>query len=279
MSYKNLLVHLDNDGRCAERIGIAAKLAVDFEAQLAGLYLVQQPRIPGAVRAALGDDFFREQHDAWRHNQVTRMQSQFSGQAARAGVAAAEFRESGDNADATIAMHARYADLLVLGQDDPREQYSMVEPGFPGRTMLASGRPVLIIPYAGGFTEIGRRILVPWNASREAARAVIDALPFLLRADKVMVLAVNPMKTADHGEMPGADIGLFLARHGVRVEAGDHMADDIDVAQWLLSRACDLDTDLMVMGGYGHSRLREMAFGGVTHSILANMTVPVLMSH
>ena len=106
-----------------------------------------------------------------------------------------------------------------------------------------------------------------------------DALPFLQQAVKVSVLAVNPGKIDGHCELPGADISLFLARHGVRVEAVPSDTGDVDVGPWLLSRASDLDADLIVMGGYGHSRLRELAFGGVTRNLLGEMTVPVLMSH
>ena len=106
-----------------------------------------------------------------------------------------------------------------------------------------------------------------------------DALPFLRRAAKVSVLAVNPDKTGGHGERPGADIALFLARHGVKVEATESHSGEVDVGAWLLSRAFDLEADLIVMGGYAHARLRQLAFGGTTHTILGEMTVPVLMSH
>ena len=143
--------------------------------------------------------------------------------------------------------------------------------------MLAAGRPVLILPSAGSFPTIGKRILIAWSLSREATRAVTDADPLLRLADTVHVMAV--MRRDEHGDVPGADIGLYLARHGVRVQVKSDQGAEIDVGNELLSRAADLDADLIVMGGYGHSRLKEWVLGGATRTILASMTAPVLMSH
>ncbi len=137
-----------------------------------------------------------------------------------------------------------------------------------------------MIPYTGTYPRIGRRVLVAWNASREATRAVTDAMPFLEHAGLVTVLTANARTTdMGHGDLPGADIALHLARHGVRAEAAPTHSGDVDVGEWLLSRAADLEVDLMVMGAYGHSRLRELVMGGATRSILQHMTVPVLFSH
>jgi nucleotide-binding universal stress UspA family protein len=146
--------------------------------------------------------------------------------------------------------------------------------------MLASGRPVLAIPYAGQFEQIGERVLVAWNASREATRAVNDALPLLMGAKAVTILAVNPKHGIEgHGDVPAADIALHLARHGVKAEAAHTIAKDISEGDALLSYAADLGADLIVAGGYGHSRAREMVFGGATRTLLQEMTVPMLLSH
>jgi nucleotide-binding universal stress UspA family protein len=188
-----------------------------------------------------------------------------------------EWRSAVEDLVDAMTLHARYADLVVIGQTDASEN-SHVPADFPERLVLAGGRPVLILPAVGSFATIGKRILVAWNPSREATRAVTDAIPLLQRADNVHVMAVNP-KAGEHGSVPGADIGLYLARHGVRVEIkADHGAE-IDVGNELLSRAADLDADLIVMGGYGHSRLKEWVLGGATRTILESMTAPVLMSH
>jgi nucleotide-binding universal stress UspA family protein len=136
------------------------------------------------------------------------------------------------------------------------------------------------VPYAGRFESLGKRVLVGWNAGREAARAVQDALPLLMAAESVTVLTVNPeIGLGGHGEEPGADIALHLARHGVRVTVEHMTAPEISAGDVILNRAFELSADLLVIGAYGHSRLREMVLGGVTRSLLQQMTVPVLMSH
>jgi nucleotide-binding universal stress UspA family protein len=279
MSYKTMVVHLDNDRRCAERIDIAARLALDFDAHLTGLYLLRQPEVPSYVRAEIGTEFLEGRLREWHLRQIELMTAQFGERAAQAGVNGAEFRCDDSWPTEAIALHARYADLLILGQTDRDDDKALMEHGFQGQTVLSSGRPVLLIPSVGKFPTIGKRVLVAWDAGREAARAVTDALPFLERAAKVTILAVNPDRNAAHGEQPGADIALFLARHGVRVEATESHSGEVDVGAWLLSRAFDLEADLIVMGGYAHSRMRELAFGGVTRTMLGEMTVPVLMSH
>jgi nucleotide-binding universal stress UspA family protein len=137
-----------------------------------------------------------------------------------------------------------------------------------------------VVPYIGGSDIIGRRALVAWNASREAARALNDAIPLLEDAENVTVLSVNPKRgIRGEGDLPAADIALHLARHGMKAEASYVVAEDIGVGDALLSRAADLGSDLIVMGGYGHSRLREIVLGGATRTVLRHMTVPVLLSH
>ena len=140
-----------------------------------------------------------------------------------------------------------------------------------------------MVPYIGAGERLGTRVMVAWDGGREAARAVGDALPLLARAESVAVLVINPSQDG-HGEQPGADIALHLARHGITVEAqhleAQHLeAQDLSVGDALLSRLADQDIDLLVMGAYGHSRLRELVLGGVTRKIFQQMTVPVLMSH
>ncbi len=141
---------------------------------------------------------------------------------------------------------------------------------------MNSCRPVIALPFAGEFKTLGRRVLVAWNGSREAARATHDALPFLTQADKVMVLSVN---ATGEEHIPGADISTHLARHGVGVEIHNRVQGNIGVGDAILNAASDYGADLLVIGAYGHSRLRELVLGGVTRHLLRHMTVPVLMSH
>ncbi len=150
----------------------------------------------------------------------------------------------------------------------------------PEHVAFASGRPVLVVPYAGHFESVGGRVLIGWNATREAARAVNDAMPLLAIADAVTVLTIDPRAGPDaHGELPGADISLHLARHGVKADIERTVSADIPVGDVLLSRAADLGAELLVTGAYGHSRVRELLLGGATRALLRSMTVPVLMSH
>ena len=138
----------------------------------------------------------------------------------------------------------------------------------------------MIVPYAGRFDTVGSNVLVAWNATREAARAVNDAMPILQKAEKVTVLSINPPSEEAGGPVwPAADIALHLARHGVKAEASSTVSHEIDVGNAILSRAADFGSDLIVMGGYGHSRQREFILGGVTRTLLGHMTVPVIMSH
>ena len=149
---------------------------------------------------------------------------------------------------------------------------------FPERLVLAAGRPVLILPNTGDFPSIGKHILVAWNASQEATRAISNAIPFLRSADRVCIMAVNS-KTGTRDSTQSENMVRYLERLGIRAEAKDCHGVEIDVGNELLSRAADLSADLIVMGCYGHSRLREWVLGGATRTILESMTVPVLMSH
>ena len=178
------------------------------------------------------------------------------------------------------AVQARYVDLIVLGQLDPEDTRATVTSPRPEDIALSAGRPVLIIPYVGHFEVIGRRILVAWDASREATRAVNDAMPLLASAAGVTVLTIDPpIGRTEHGDIPGADTALHLARHGVSASVEKTVAGSVGIGDVLLSRASDLGADLLVTGAYGHSRVRELVLGGATRTVLNSMTLPVLMSH
>jgi nucleotide-binding universal stress UspA family protein len=183
-----------------------------------------------------------------------------------------------DAADVFI-QHARHADLTILSQADP-EEMSALRGQFTADVLMGSGRPAIVIPYIGPAPTLGQRILIAWDGGREATRAVNDALPLLKRAQAVTVLSVNP-DVSSNGDRrdPGADISLHLARHGVNVTAARTVAREISVGDVILADIADNGIDLLVMGAYGHSRLRELVLGGVTRHLLEHMTAPVLMSH
>lgn len=276
MGYKTILVHIDPSKRCAVRVEVSIRLAQQHDAHLVALHAIAPFEPPGYVMAEMGTALVEAQKRA-AADETALAGREFAKQTTAAGFSNTEWRSAIDDPVEAMTLHARYADLVVVGQTESAGGAG-VDSDFPARLVLASGRPVLIVPSAGRFTTIGKRILVSWNASREATRAVTDAIPMLRLADSVHVMAVNP-KHGEHGSVPGADIGLYLARHGVRVEVKTDHGAEIDVGNELLSRAADLDADLIVMGGYGHSRLQEWVLGGATRTVLESMTAPILMSH
>ena len=286
MGLKDVLVTLDATAIGERRLRSAAELAREHGAHLTGLYVVEPLQLAGYLSPSVSGyvDIAAMEAIEARHREAAqaaaaRVEPVFAEACRVAGVTGEWRFVEGDTAEIGV-LHARYADLAIVGQLDPENPpASSGMARLPEQLALASGRPVLIIPYAGRFESIGRRVLVAWSRTREAARALNDALPVLQRADNVMVLSINPERGAAAGELPGADIARHLARHGVKAEASYTVAEDIDVGNALLSRAADLGADLIVMGCYGHSRMRELILGGATREILRHMTVPVLMSH
>jgi nucleotide-binding universal stress UspA family protein len=273
MTLKTILVHIDDDKNCATRLDLALKLAGSHKAHLTGLHVVAPAYVPPYMAAEMGTEIFETQRRLAA--ELSAAAEELFKKAVKKSDVESEWRRDDGYPGEVVAMQARYADLTVVGQNEPEKGNDIAE-----TVVLDSGRPTLVVPYAGRFERIGERVLVAWNASREAARAVGDALPLLMQAKSVTVMAVNPKGgSAAHGDVPGADISLFLARHGVKTEAAQVFADDIDVGDMLLSRAADLGSDLLVMGAYGRSRLTELVMGGATRHILRQMTIPVLMSH
>ena len=180
-----------------------------------------------------------------------------------------------------VANRARTADLVVLGQADPDHKLPPSARTMVEDVLMNSGRPLLLVPFAGRFDTIGNNVLIGWNATREAARAAHDALPLIEPSASVTVLTVERGKAGvEPQEMPGAEIAEHLARHGLKVSAARTATDgSIADSDALLSYASDLGADLIVVGGYGHSRARELVLGGVSRGLLQHMTVPLLISH
>jgi len=284
--FKDILVHLDEGPRSATRLKVAVDLARRQAAHLTGIFIIDIPGSDlfyGAGMPYAGGGGMNDMVNSLRSEATSRADAcgqEFRDALRREGLEG-EWRVVEGDTVALLALHARYADLTVLGQPNDDEPYKGPSPdAVLENVMLSSGRPVLAVPYAGRFEQVGERVLVAWNASRESTRAINDALPLLKQATMVTVLAVNPKHGIEgHGEVPAADIALHLARHGVKAEAAHTIAKDISEGDALLSYAADLGVDLIVSGGYGHSRAREMVFGGVTRTLLQEMTVPMLLSH
>jgi nucleotide-binding universal stress UspA family protein len=283
MPFKDLLVHLDGSAQSAHRLDVAVGLAQRHDAQLTGLYIFDLiPAIESIARSYPDQVQYLESYTKLRKESLDRASSiekQFRERLRRDGIAG-EWRFLESLPAETTALHARYADLTILGQIDTEKLPSGNAARVPEEVLFESGRPVLIVPYAGRFNMVGDNVLVAWKATREAARALNDAMPLLQMAKKVTVLTVNPDRGDDvEPGIPAADIAHHLAHHGVKTEAASTIADEIDTADALLNHVADCGADLLVMGGYGHSRAREFVLGGVTRQILRQMTVPVLMAH
>ncbi|MBT6116637.1 MAG: universal stress protein [Rhodospirillaceae bacterium] len=281
MALKDILVHVDNDERGALRARLAVDLARRHEAHLTGLGVSGFTVVPSFVDAELPTEIVQA------HIEASRVEAEAAGDSFRAaadqagiGVEWRVVEQPVADVARVVALHARHADLTVMGQPDPEADGRSLSLDIVERLLLDAGGPVLLIPYAGRFEVLGGHVMLAWNGSREAARAVRDSLPFLAKGTQVTVLRVNP-PGRDPGErdIGGADIAVHLARHGLEVEVAHVVAKDMNVGDMILSRAADAGADMIVMGAYGHSRLREMVLGGATRHILQHMTVPVLMSH
>ena len=278
MAYKTILLHLDGGPRDEKALDIALNVASAEQAHLVALRVIH-PFYPAlgafgdaasGVIADMQRDYLDEAEAAASSLRKTAEQ-----RAGQAGIPL-EWRQEEGPADDIVPLQARYADLTITSQIDPDSVDAPRKRGLPIQLVMESGRPMLVVPYAGNFDTMGKHILVAWNGGREATRAINDAMPFLRRAELVSVLSINP-RQADH--IAGFDISKLIARHGVKAEAVRTVSGDVSVGDLLLSEAADLNADMIVMGAYGHSRLREKAFGGVTQNILKEMTAPVLMSN
>ena len=280
MTYKTVLVHLDQAPRCDVRIQLAAQISQSFGSHLIGAAMTGISRhIFNRGELDLTDPVFSHHRDHLRQH-ARDVLKHFEQVVASVGVDSLEPRLVDDDAAGGMVLQSRYADLTVLGQFDSAATIPGVMSNLPELVVLGIGRPVLIVPHSGQPAYPLQRLMVAWDGSLSASRAITLALPLLLRANTVDVVV---MKTADknddaHGDQAGADLALFLARHKIKVNLVERQIKG-DHGEALLSIAADRTTNLIVMGGYGHTRFRELVLGGVTRTLLQSMTVPVLMAH
>ncbi len=279
MAIKSILVHVDTDRRSGVRIELAAHLAKSWRAHLIGLHVSARSYIPSYARSEL-DPAMLEKLRQGSTATKERMAGAFGAAAIRHGLVGPEMQVTEGDAPSVFALAARFADLVIVGQHDPEEAGGTVEPNFPEILALTVGRPVMVVPFAGNFSTIGHRVMIAWDARREATRAVSDALPLLHQAEEITILMVNPHgEESRNGKESGAMLVRYLGRHDIKATLASHSGVQIDVADFILSQAADRNADLIVMGAYGHARIREVVFGGVTQSMMRHMIVPTLMSH
>jgi len=277
MSYKTILVHLSDKRRAEALLEPAIQLATRYNAHLLGLHVyasLPAPPLPMAYASSVLGPIAAEER-----KQGEAIGATFSRMTANTPLVPEWHLLKVPNVDlaAVVMGHGRAADLIIAGQTDPDWDLAPLL-DFPERLALESGRPVLVIPYAGRYPIVGRNVVIAWKPGRESARAVFDALPLLQGAENVHILEIKT-RDDERGLAPDTSIAAALARHGIKPSIRTSVAPDISVGDELLSRLSDLDADLLVMGAYGHSRMRELVFGGLTRHIARHMTVPTLLSH
>jgi nucleotide-binding universal stress UspA family protein len=255
----------------------AISVAGAFEAHVLGVAFVYDPIIPGAVTGGIPPQFIESQRIDNEKAARTAI-ARFEQTAKRAGVSYETLSVSASISGAAerLGRLARRFDLAIVGQ--PEREKSAPEEVVDEGVLFESGRPVIFVPYIQKAALKLDRVMVCWDGSRAATRAIADSMSFLHKAKKVEIVMVANKASKD-GDIPGVDLGQHLARHGLKVEVKRITSPNIDVSSTILSYAADSNADMIVMGGYGHSRLREFILGGVTRSILESMTVPALMSH
>ncbi len=285
MAYPTILVHVDEHARSAERVRLAAQLSLRAGGHLMGAAPTGVSRFLYHSMPPEKDDPTLALHLEMLREQARAALGRFSAQCRAAGVASFAANVIDDEAGAGLSLHARAADLLVIGQADPQATRGASD--LPAYVISNAGRPVLLLPLAGDCATVGRRVLVSWDGGREAARALQQALPLLKDADQVAI-AVFEVTSAEHtvADALAADPRPWLARHGVKASLAVHAIDHQrrlsrrhEVGERLLSLAAEVGADLLVMGAYGHSRFRESLLGGVTRTVLESMSLPVLMAH
>ncbi len=255
----------------------AISLAAALDAHLAGIAFLYDPIVPASGTGYIPAEVIETQQ-ADNEKAAKDAIARFSAASSRAGISAEPLTLSASLAGAgeQFARLARRFDLAVVGQAEP--DVSAVEEIIAESTLFGSGRPMIMVPYIQKAPLKLDNVMVCWDGSRPAARAIADAMPLLEKARRVEIVIITNER-GKQDEIEGADMGQHLARHGLKVDVHRIAGGNIDVADALLSHSADSGTDFIVMGGFGHSRLREFVLGGVTHSILRSMTVPALMSH
>ena len=281
MGFKTILVHADTGRSAPARWKLSAELAARFDAHVVGLYVRRPFQAPAFTDAGPAmDSLYRTYENAVKADEAlatAAFRDLIGSQIIGGKGLSSEWRVADGLAEQVVAAYARYADLVIIGQTEPDAGATTTPADLAETVGMAGERPVLIVPHIGVVKPPGKTVMLCWNGSREVARAATSALPILKKADKVIILLVDPK--SDGGEQPGAGVARWLARHGVKAVVQRDTAADSDVGGVILSRAADHDADLIVMGLYGHSRMREWVLGGASRTLLASMTVPLLVAH
>ncbi len=274
MCWKDIIVHADASRGFATRLELSTAIARAQGAHLTGIHVTRIFQVPSYAEAQIPADIIRAQREA-RREEARRCQERFREACEGAGVEHQWHAVEGIPLE-VLTLHARYADVVIVGRvaaDDP----GAAEEGLADRLALTCGRPVLVVPPEPARRSVGRRVLVAWNGQREAVRAVGDALPLLARAEAVEVVEVRDHESARDASVE--EMRAHLARHGIEATGAVLEGGYGSAGEQILARAAESGADLVVMGAYGHSRIRELVLGGATAHILAHSEVCVLLAH
>ena len=281
MAFKDLLVHLDDSKACAERVEAAIALAKRQDAGVTGVALALKSTIHSYVGIEIPSSLSDAQQEIVQKAAESAVEK-FETACKEAGVKYTSKIDtcSATKAPARLSFHARHADMSFLGQPNPDDPGVAFQEHLLEGVLFASGRPLYIVPYVGRPHKKIRKAVIAWDGGKKAVRAVNDAIPLLQgRNSDAIVLVINPQeRQGAHGDKPGRDIADHLERHGIKTMVDRLRMPEAQPDTLVLNYLADSGADLLIMGAYGHSRLREKAFGGVTNTILHQMTTPVLMS-
>ncbi len=277
MTIKNILVHIDHSESCKHRVNAAIDMAKKNNARLSALFIVPDYFVPSYVEAQISADVITQINDQ-AIERARETMSVIKKQITDTGLAVDAFIEDG-NLIGILSDYSFYSDLLILGQSQSDDADNLSE-SLADHLVIEGGAPCLVIPYVGTPQTLGKRVMVAWNESRESARALKDALPILTQADKVTVLFIKQKShNEEHTAIQKKVMLAYLADHDIDAEISICIDNHLDAGDTMIAEAIDNDNDLIVMGAYGHSRLREMVLGGATRHLLKQMTVPVFISH
>lgn len=283
MDFRDIMVFVDDSAHKWQRVDLAIELAQRSNAYLIGVAVTSPLVVPDFSPGFVSEDLVN------RHFQAARERSEqlhqgFNERAERSGLNYEWRAMEPLNAAAVpeaVAWHARHADIAVVGQVGADKSETGLPHGLPALVALVAGRPVLVLPASWQPHPIGKRVVIAWNASREAARALHDAMPLLRSAEEVRVVTLTPKKavTEKLDARSAADVVAHMARHGISAQADHRSVENAEVGKAILASAADIQADLVVMGAYGNSRWRELILGGASRDVLQDLTLPVLMSH
>ncbi|MCP4330726.1 MAG: universal stress protein [Alphaproteobacteria bacterium] len=275
MSIKKILVHLAADASHLERMKVAMELARRNDAHVEAIFFVKPVGMPGEItgRGASAAYIGATVREARRR--AEELEKEFVDTCKRDKLSYEWSVEEGDPAE-VIEEHVHLADLAVVTQVKPDYIDEVFYPPIPDKITTRAGCPVLVLPEDWTYSEFGKNVLVAWKSSREATRALRESLPILHTAEKVTILTIGPKSTHS---LPIKEAQEYLSRHGIDAETRIDFHDKSHFGEIMLSHAQELGADLLVMGAYGQSRLKEMLTGGTTRHVMGHMTLPVLMSH